>query len=453
MISLLFISNSPRAELLRSHFQQICKMRIEVVGNFDHGLKDVFEKRPAVVCVQDQISGVTGESVARHIQLLLGNGAPCFILMHEGSAKARAVPGLFSHLVDLSAPFETVSEVMHKALQSLLGEHWDMVYAGSLQSGLAKPEIEVKTGSAEQLVDDFIAENSVFNPKNVVPLPGTEPDVLPAIENLIERDLPGGPPAERFAARIEPAEPTQEAMPPVQVGPDLPPPVLPQQMTMPESRQPARQTRQAPPTAITESPVEADETLIPVEELLQAFEANYRSRKRLIWWVAIVALVVLASSLMLFRMKRQDVVMQHQKLPVQSVASSVKEQSRAAQPAAEKDTLLPSFIPEAGHDGTFSTKNPGWSRYLSEKRDYRLFYKDGRLQALQVLAVGSTITPLEVKQAMLELTGSGHYRTGHQEAKEGLWLERATVPGRADVLIYRTTSNGPIKAFVLAPTP
>ncbi len=91
MINLLFISNSPRAELLRVHFQQILKIRIDVVEDFDHGLKDVFEKRPVTVCIQDQIAGVTGESVARHIQLLLGNGAPSFVL-DEGTL-TRLLPG------------------------------------------------------------------------------------------------------------------------------------------------------------------------------------------------------------------------------------------------------------------------------------------------------------------------------------------------------------------------
>ena len=57
MINLLFITNNPRAEQLCGHFQQQLKVRIDLVSDFDHGLKGVFEQRPSVVCIQEQIAG------------------------------------------------------------------------------------------------------------------------------------------------------------------------------------------------------------------------------------------------------------------------------------------------------------------------------------------------------------------------------------------------------------
>ena len=104
MLNLLFISNSPRVHPVQEILQPLIKAKIDVVADFDHGLKDVFEKRPATVIIQEQIAGVTGESVARHIQLLLGNGAPKFILLHEGNTKIKPVPGLFEHIIDLNQP-------------------------------------------------------------------------------------------------------------------------------------------------------------------------------------------------------------------------------------------------------------------------------------------------------------------------------------------------------------
>ena len=52
-----------------------------------------------------------------------------------------------------------------------------------------------------------------------------------------------------------------------------------------------------------------------------------------------------------------------------------------------------------------------------------------------------------------DLTGKDQYQSGRQERKGGVWLERATLPGQADLLIYRSASSGPIKAVVFAPTP
>jgi hypothetical protein len=472
MINLLFISNSPRAELLRVHFQQILKIRIEVVEDFDRGLKDVFEKRPVVVCIQEQIAGVTGESVARHIQLLLGNGAPGFILMHEGSVKAKILPGLFDRLVDLSAPFEVVRQTLHLALQAQLGELWDKVYTPPLQE-VPVPEITATTSVADQLIDEFISEISIFHPQNAPPLPNHES--YTAEESLFVHDLPGGPPAEPDAARSEPVLPPG----PVDVAP---PPVSPtplpvqkpvsnipkQQVVIPEPERPVRQMPQTPAVppaaAAAEKTAVLDEASVPVDELLQAFEENYHRNKRLKLRVAlaVVALLVILTlvwgvqqgrfkKLFSAPVKQSQIVTPLQIPKVQTAVSSVK---APAQVAVSKPDVPPSFIPKAGYDAAFSGKNPGWSRFLTERRDYRLFKTEGRLRALQVLAVGNgSIAPAELQQILHELTGTGHYRTDSRESRGGLRLERATVPKRAELLIYRSLNNGAIKAFVLQLTP
>ncbi len=463
MINLLFISSSPRAELLRVHFQQTLKIRIEVVEDFDRGLKDVFEKRPVAVCIQDEIAGVTGESVARHIQLLLGTGAPGFILMHEGSAKAKVVPGLFNQLIDLSAPFESVCQALQLALRAQFGDLWDKVYIPPLQQEAPDPVIVTTASVADQLIDEFISEISIFNPENALPLPN--PDSCTAEESLFEHDLPGGPAAEPEAARIETVVPPPPVLPdPLPMSKPVPQ-VPKQQLVAPESERPVRQMPQTPavPPAAAEKNAVADEASIPVDELLQAFEENYRSSQRLKLRVggAVVALLVILAlvwalwqgrlqKLFSAPVKQQQVVPPLQKPKSQPVVSSVKVPTPPAPVAALKPDAIPSFIPKERRDAAFSAKKPGWSRYLSDRRDYRLFQTEGRLRALQVLAVDkSSIAPAELKQALLELTGYEQYVADSRESRGGLDLEHATVPGRAELLIYRTSTKGPIKAFVL----
>jgi hypothetical protein len=106
----------------------VLKVTINVVTDFDHGLKNVFEKRPSIVCIQDQIGGVTGENVARHIQMLLGSSAPKFILFLTGNSKARLIKGLYEHIVDLSLSNETVAEDVTNILKTLLGDQWERFY-------------------------------------------------------------------------------------------------------------------------------------------------------------------------------------------------------------------------------------------------------------------------------------------------------------------------------------
>lgn len=465
MINLLFISGNPRSELLRVHFQQILKIRIEVVEDFDRGLKDVFEKRPVTVCIQEQIAGVTGESVARHIQLLLGNGAPGFILMHDGSAKAKVVPGLFSHLIDLSAPFDVVCQSLQLALQAQLGDIWNKVYLPPQQE-LTEPGAPASV--ADQLIDELMAETSIFKPENAAPLPGMEPHAK--TDDFFVEDLPGGPPAEPESARSEVlvAPAPQKAEPSVAVHTtDVAQPSQPKIVQQPVAPVPERQNRQvrkvSDPTAEPEKTVTDDDSSVPVHEMLQAFEENYHSSRRLRLRLAIAAVTVLAVSGLVWSFlqgylklpstrpeKQQSVAIPLQRPPLQAVVSSAKPVAPPDHARTEKPATLPSFIHGKAQDHGFSSKKPGWSRYLDKQRDYRLFHADGRLKALQVLVVGSgSISASELKQVLVELTGSERYHTDKHEKKSGLHLERASLSEGAELLIYRTASKGPIKAFVL----
>jgi len=474
MINLLFISNSPKIELVKVHFQQILKMRIEVVEDFDQGLKDVFEKRPAVVCIQEQIGGVAGESVARHIQLLLGKNASYFILMHDGNPKARTVPGLFDCLVDISAAFEKVIPSLTKALQIGLGSHWDSIYSAPLEKKEQPSGKEVTSGLslADQLIEDFVAEDSIFNPHNIKPL--TNHELEPALEtmSIFEHELPGGPPAEPQAARVAEietkfdeltvgAQPVVSVLPPpfVTVKPLIPPPspVEPAKLQLIEPAQIVSKQ--------VEQPVlDATEPTVPVEQLLQAFEDNYTTRKRLVRWSLLIAGMVLLLGVFLFWMKQRIVaprpstasvkspalILQQQKAVVQQPASSAKLQKHVI----VKPVSIPSFIPKEGHDPAFSREKPGWSRYLSKQREYRIFHAEGRLCALQVMARGkSAVSGRELQKTLRELTGSDKYDVNRQETKDGLRLERAIMSSHAELLIYRSTKNGLIKAFVIALTP
>jgi hypothetical protein len=473
MINVLFISNSPRAELLRVHFQQMLKIRIDLVEDFDHGLKDVFEKRPVAVCIQEQIAGITGESVARHIQLLLGNGAPGFVLMHEGNPKAKPVPGLFNHLVDLEAPFETVCDLLRTALQSLFGDRWDMLYAPPSEPLPLVPESEkVSTSTvADQLVDEFIAEN-----KAVTDADGTPSEIIvsaesaPSAATAFYQDPPGGPVAEPHPVKA--ASAASDALEaPVPRDPLMAGKQSPAFLQQPVLERPVRPVaQQQAPTVVPPVPEQiktSEDATVPVEELLSVFEEKYRRRKRLVR-AAVSVLVLLLVAVLLFWMQQRgtfdgrtgDVVKQN--LPIRPLQpTGVQHQISAAGTAApipqavtQKAGALPSFISQAKPDPLFSSKKPGWSRYQSVNRDYRLFHADGRLRAVQIIAVKDSSIPVsELKQVLRDLTGKDQYQSGRQEHKGGVWLERATLPGQADLLIYRSAPSGPIKAVVFAPTP
>ena len=133
---MLFISNNKKIDAVIKKLQPSLKLKINVERDFDCGLNDVFEKRPDVVFIQNQIAGVTGESVARHIQLLLGGAAPKFIFIHDGDAKAKPKKGLYEYLIDLSQSEETVAADILEKLNLLLGLQWQNIFGTSVFQGV-----------------------------------------------------------------------------------------------------------------------------------------------------------------------------------------------------------------------------------------------------------------------------------------------------------------------------
>lgn len=162
MLNLLFISNSPKTEFIINALQPQLKVKIDAVADFDQGLKAVFEKRPATVIIQEQIAGVTGESVARHIQMLLGSGAPSFIMIHEGNARIKPIKGLFEHLIDLTQTDVKLVEDILVILKSMLGPEWDKAVItpkldpAAIAASIAVPE--ENRDNADKLVDDFLTD-------------------------------------------------------------------------------------------------------------------------------------------------------------------------------------------------------------------------------------------------------------------------------------------------------
>lgn len=162
MLNLLFISNSPKTEFIINALQPQLKVKIDAVADFDQGLKAVFEKRPATVIIQEQIAGVTGESVARHIQMLLGSGAPSFIMIHEGNARLKPIKGLFEHLIDLTQTDVKLVEDILVILKSMLGSEWDKAVItpkldpAAIAASIAVPE--ENRDNADKLVDDFLTD-------------------------------------------------------------------------------------------------------------------------------------------------------------------------------------------------------------------------------------------------------------------------------------------------------
>lgn len=531
MLNLLFISNSPKVEYVKGALQPLLKVIIDVVTDFDHGLKDVFEKRPATVYIQDQIDGVTGESVARHIQMLLGTSAPKFILLHSGNGKSRAINGLYEHLIDLSQSNDAFVDDIINTLKMVIGDQWEKIYIQpkltpeSVRLSVALPEESRE--DADKLVDDFLSdlETSGFSALDDQPSITSAPYKVPEEPSLVAPSVitrktgkaAGSVESDRAqaisddlaellimeadkarrkesSAAVFSAEDTEPgtdlidspnsamaavktASPAVSESPSssvisiVKTPTEKSALSTPEKN---NVKTSVPPVTLplpTQAPVAAEfrisqnrhhaEENIP-EDLLLAFEENYRSDSIFLWRNVIIVLIFVicgAGGWYLFTQKPKLVTSLLQsfmpsKKPDQVLVAApatvpVQQQvpPQAQQPAAADS--LPAFIPKDGHDSTYKEKNPGWERYVGKTAEFRIFAASGRIKAVQVLAVnGEPISESLLKSILKEFTGNQEYEITSRSSKSGVLIENGKILNVAELVIYR--KNGAVNAFVVS---
>lgn len=531
MLNLLFISDSPRAEYIKSALQPVLKVIIDVVTDFDNGLKDVFEKRPSTVCIQDQIGGVTGESVARHIQMLLGDSAPTFILLYAGDNKPKVIKGLYEHLVDLGQSDDLVVEDIKNTLKSLLGDQWNKIYippkpvSAAVSLPVAVPEESQEED--DKLVDDFFSDlgsskasfanahpdvASTHDKVTVKPsdAPNTETPLKPekshgsaeedraqAINDdlaelllmeveRIHRDQRAA--AASSAVSVTPEEvvftkPKREAAKPKQPSTAATKPHASQGTfpgTVPLERAPVStagfndSTSVAAPVTASQTPPAAEfrisnnvdqmEEHIP-DELLMAFEENYRSESLLSRRTVIIVLVCAVCAVggwYLVKQKPQQLRLFQQRflpsswmkqsattLPIAVPAPPVQKPVSAPVMPPAIISQLPSFIPKDGHDSSFALKNPGWERYVGKLNEFRVFSAQGRIQAVQVLAgKEAAISEPLIISVLKELLGNSKYQITSRTTKSGVRVDSGRIQNKGEVKFYR--QNGFVKAFVVS---
>lgn len=527
MLNLLFITDSPKTESIKKELQPLLKVIIDVVTDFDNGLKDVFEKRPATVCIQDHIGGVSGESVARHIQMLLGSSAPTFILLHSGNDKAKVINGLFEHFIDVSLPNTSLVENILGTLKLLLGSQWDTVYIPPKSLPASAPAAvsaqDESRENAEKLMEDFTSE---FETSNNPPVAESTPLTLEqviaakklsrAAESKSTQDSEAGSgsfaPAkvqssndevvDLLLAEVKKAEQADIASPASSDGAaefgsvsnasqkpakkiEKDSPDVKKETSVP-NESPSRKTPskksatasgnsdlKGAPVSSSVPPAEefkigqdfplSDEPL--PEDLVMAFEENYRSESRLMrskYIVALVLVVCIAGAWYFISQNPQTASSLKQKVMPVSGAKQAPAKVQVTPPSAPpvQNTTpppvpppvaapaLPKFIPADGLDASYGKSKPGWNRYVGKQYEFRVFSIPGRIQAIQVLSLKGAVPASFIQSVLQEFIGSSVYKIQTRSTKDGVRVENGTVQNNGEIVLYR--KNGSVKAFVVS---
>jgi hypothetical protein len=390
------------------------------------------------VFIQDDIDGVSGTTVARHIKTLLREQSPRMVLL-TGNDASRAVAGSwFDDIMLLSGSEQSISDAFKRHLDATDGLIWRGDISGDGVSGEDSPISEEFPGvldNSEQIAPEPF-------PTEFPPVPDLEmsqpPVEIPPPDPEVSQPSTVVTPADPEKKRAALNEAREKLLSP---GTLITAPGRVQE-TPPAQVSPPRYRPVAPPSVpVSEEPVWDD--LVPRGE-----PVNGRSLQGSLLWIYGAGFVV-AVAIALFFYSRS--LVRH--TPVVSTASPDTQQPATnSSPAGMK---LPSFVTSGSIDREYGAAHPGWERYVSitGSMEYLVFREGGAIKALQMIALKEAVIDEPfMRTALRELLGSDTYRVTGSSVKNGFVVESGTAAGRAELLVYRKDrSSVPVAVVVTVP--
>jgi len=471
MITILFISDDSRAADLIARFQPQLKARLRLALDFDQGLKEVFDNRPAAVFIQSDISGISGETVARHIKTLLRTDAPRIVLIHTSPLSMQGTKKWFDDTVDFSLPQTDLVEQFRQRLAEIASDQWLEQNHGQSRSSEDVPV--AKEMDAPVPVSPPPGEFEFFDwetPGNSAAAAVRTPHVQPVQEiNELQHGAPSA------GATPVPVEEGEDAVAPSPVSPgaelraampsiieesataqsvfsdQVPSPQVSASPPVPPPRDVAHQPASPPGTSLSYGVAVGDFSAeksdggnaewVTVPSPGKEFKEPSGQRLSL-WAGAIVVLLigaVVGGSLLLKGGGRNTGTAGK---PAPQAPAPARPPSASAPsavtPAAEG---IPSFVPVSGRDPGYAKVHPGWERYRGAGVEFRLYREQGRLKVVQVIALrGKTIPEAQVTKIVKVLTGSGNRTISSQTNKGGYLREVGKIAGNNEIVIYRKGS-------------
>lgn len=441
MITVVIIASDRRADLLRDFFQPLLKAQMSVDSDYEQGLKSVFDKRPALVFIQGEISGVSGGAVAKQIKGLLRDAAPRIVLMGDAASLKEKARSWYDDSLDFSVPEEELIPLFREQLSRHLPGIWREETAVSSASD------EFQPGSRS---NDVKSVASVYS-GDVPPL--ATPSVVPsgsAPVKLRMADSPLSPRKDEAEPIPAPAAEPREITPAgkaVAVSPAVEAsPVMRPAATTPAPKQ---RTAAGQPAKKVSPEQSAPSRQIP------PFEPSFPERepsKRNPWLYAGGLAIAVILAVVVNYLTHPSRPLPQQGPPVTPVPKAEAPRPAPVQPEPGARILrLPEIIPLSGKDPGYEVAHPGWSRYAGDGMEFKVFSDKGEIKAIQVLAGGVRPIPEDMPKSLLgQIFGEAQYSSAAPVEKQNYLVQQSRLPGGAEMLVYRKKSAKGIRGIVIS---
>jgi CheY-like chemotaxis protein len=189
MPEILFITNEQSLLEIIDQLKALVDARIDIVNDFSQGLKVIFFRQPAVVFIQSELGGITGEKVASQVRALLDDEPIKLVLLRKEMKEWQVADSNFNGSIDITlSPPELIRQLQQQVYDALsTAQGMTAVAEETPQNDTDVVELSVdllKPGDAytiDSLADIFPAHL----PEDWgTPLPDLEPNALTAVETV-----------------------------------------------------------------------------------------------------------------------------------------------------------------------------------------------------------------------------------------------------------------------------
>lgn|GEM_PF-1626928 len=454
MVTILLIADQDRLEKLFDFVRDYPQIRFRVSRSLRQGSQDIAAEPPHILFVQNHLSGLSGEIIARHLIDQVEGMRPRVVLFGEAAKQMAGQDPL-----DVCLDIARTDEELTAAIIGIISEAPSPAVAE--EPPLVQTEEQGDTSSAGE------------QPSSPVP----PADVLPPITE------------QPMSASVS-SEPDDGAH-----GPSSVPP-LPETPFDQKLKAVIEQSAEPVPLAELEDTVSITSAAAAERprsgERRRVVRREAKPRSPLIWiGLATAAVVAVGAAFLLLspsespppktikpvaqavarspqKSAAPTVVVSTTKQPLPAVAPATAPPPPPLTPPVTQQPVpgpgappspagaggglaqLPPFIPREGHDRDYGKSHPGWERYKGARTEFKVYRDGAGIRAVQAIdRSGVGIPETFFRGALSQMAKTREFTLEAKETQGKFRVEKGKVDGRVRLVIYRTVPNGAIRAFVV----
>lgn len=429
MVTILLIADQDRLEKLFDFVGDSPQIRFRVSRSLRQGIQDISEEPPAILFVQNHLSGLSGEIIARHL-IEQAEGTKPKVVLFGDTGSSPACQGPIDACLDISRTNEELTA-------DIIG----IISETSQQQAASEPPPAMQP-------DETVAPSGEEKPLPAAPEPPVP--ATDAVHDIYDRQ-PSPAPSQTDATF------DQKLKTVIQQSPE-PVPLAEMEDTVSFSE---------PPTGCA-----------PARERRQFGKTPAKGIKPRLWiGLAAVAVVAIGTTVMLLSRNGAPPASSLKPPAPKAIQSSMKDAGTPPSPApvaapaptaaqeqpsqtSKPDQAppeakrgldrLPSFIPREGHDRSYGKNHPGWERYKGARTEFKVYSDGTAIRAVQAIdRSGVGIPESFLSGALNQMTNSRDFTIEATEPQGKFRVEKGTASGGGRLVVYRTVPKGSIRAFVV----